>query len=182
MAERDIEERAWYSASKPRGSDSSSESSESLDSYSERISLLPKDDDLVVADYKSTAIVTAESSQSQDVESDPLLGGEELPQGGVFAIIGLLLIGENYPYCLDVLLTSDPGVFIANADGTLVLATYGTISSEFHAFGAASWLTTSFSLAVCSVQPLTGKLSDIYGRKAVLLFSYITFAIGSVIW
>lgn len=77
---------------------------------------------------------------------------------------------------------SRSGVFIANADGTLVLATYETISSEFNSFGAASWLSTSFQLAVCAIQPLTGKLSDIYGRKGVILFSYVAFAIGSVIW
>jgi len=74
------------------------------------------------------------------------------------------------------------GVFISNADGTLVLATYGTISSEFGAFGDASWLTTSFTLAFCAVQPMTGKLSDIYGRKGVLLTSYALFAVGSVLW
>jgi MFS family permease len=70
------------------------------------------------------------------------------------------------------------GVFISNADGSLVLATYGIISSEFGAFGDASWLTTGFALSVCAIQPLTGKLSDIFGRKGVLLTSYVLFSIG----
>jgi MFS family permease len=74
------------------------------------------------------------------------------------------------------------GVFISNADGSLVLATYGTISSEFGAFGGASWLSTGFMLSVCAVQPLTGKLSDIFGRKEVLLVSYVLFGIGCGIW
>ncbi|KAG4427507.1 hypothetical protein IFR05_017011, partial [Cadophora sp. M221] len=60
------------------------------------------------------------------------------------------------------------------------MATYGTISSEFGALADASWLTTSYSLATCAVQPITGKLSDIYGRKGVLLGSYVLFAVGSV--
>jgi len=71
---------------------------------------------------------------------------------------------------------------VASADGSLVLATYGTISSEFNAFGSASWLSTSFMLASCATQPLTGKLSDIYGRKAIVLTSYVFFAVGCVIW
>lgn len=62
-----------------------------------------------------------------------------------------------------------------------MLATYGTISSEFDSFGDASWLTTGFTLATCAVQPLAGKLSDVYGRKAVLLVSYVLFAGGSIV-
>ncbi|XMA11830.1 hypothetical protein WAI453_004621 [Rhynchosporium graminicola] len=72
------------------------------------------------------------------------------------------------------------GVFVSNADGSLVLASYETISSDFGALADASWLTTSYSLASCAVQPITGNLSDIYGRKGVLLVSYVLFAIGSV--
>lgn len=71
---------------------------------------------------------------------------------------------------------------MSNADGSLVMATYGTISSEFGALADASWLTTSYSLATCAIQPITGKLSDIYGRKGVLLASYVLFAVGSVGW
>ena len=72
-------------------------------------------------------------------------------------------------------------MFISNADGSLVLATYGIISSEFGAFGNASWLTTGFALSVCAIQPLTGKLSDIFGRKEVLITSYVLFGIGCAV-
>ncbi|KAL5313521.1 hypothetical protein ACEPPN_017941 [Leptodophora sp. 'Broadleaf-Isolate-01'] len=40
------------------------------------------------------------------------------------------------------------GVFIANADGSLVLATSGTISSEFNDLEGAGWLITSYTLAI----------------------------------
>lgn len=70
---------------------------------------------------------------------------------------------------------------MSSADVCLVLATYGTISSEFGALADASWLTTTYSLATCAAQPVTGKLSDIYGRKGVLLTSYVLFALGSVV-
>ncbi|ESZ91294.1 efflux pump antibiotic resistance protein [Sclerotinia borealis F-4128] len=73
------------------------------------------------------------------------------------------------------------GVFIANADGSLVLATSGTISSEFNDLGNAEWLISSYTLAMCATQSLYGKLSDIYGRKSTILASYVFFAVGSVI-
>ena len=45
------------------------------------------------------------------------------------------------------------GVFIANADGSILLATYGTISSETGDLDNGSWLVITYMLAVCAVQP-----------------------------
>ncbi|EWC47309.1 hypothetical protein DRE_03428 [Drechslerella stenobrocha 248] len=72
------------------------------------------------------------------------------------------------------------GVFIANGDGSFVLATNGVISSEFGRLGDASWLVTGYMLSMCAMQPLYGKMSDIYGRKAMLLISYIFFGVGTL--
>lgn len=72
------------------------------------------------------------------------------------------------------------GCFIANADSSLVLATYGKVASEFHDLDSGSWLLSSYILAMSAVQPLYGKLSDIYGRKPVLLVAYAMFAIGNL--
>jgi hypothetical protein len=47
-----------------------------------------------------------------------------------------------------------PGVFVANADTSLVLATSGTISSEFQDFENAGWIITSYTLAMCATQSL----------------------------
>ena len=51
--------------------------------------------------------------------------------------------------------TTDPGTgaFIANADGSIVLATYSTISSELGSMENASWLVVTYSLATCAIQP-----------------------------
>ncbi|OTB06738.1 hypothetical protein M426DRAFT_258408 [Hypoxylon sp. CI-4A] len=71
------------------------------------------------------------------------------------------------------------GVFAASADGSLVIATHPVIASEFNDLENSSWLFVSFLLAGVATQSLYGKLSDIYGRKPVLLVSYALFAIGS---
>ncbi|KAL6248669.1 hypothetical protein RBB50_004924 [Rhinocladiella similis] len=70
------------------------------------------------------------------------------------------------------------GVFVANADGSLVVASSQYISSEFDQLNKASWLIMSFALGVCASQPLYGKLSDIFGRKANLVVAYIFFTVG----
>ncbi|KAL4878817.1 major facilitator superfamily domain-containing protein [Aspergillus karnatakaensis] len=73
------------------------------------------------------------------------------------------------------------GVFVANAEGSLVLATYGRISSEFNDLKNASWLVTSYVLAMTAAQPIYGKLSDIFGRTKMILVAYLFFALGCVI-
>ena len=45
------------------------------------------------------------------------------------------------------------GSFIANADSTIILATYSTISSEFGSMENASWLVVTYNLATCAIQP-----------------------------
>ncbi|CZR61052.1 related to multidrug resistance protein fnx1 [Phialocephala subalpina] len=71
------------------------------------------------------------------------------------------------------------GVFVANVDLSLVLATNSAISSSFSQLQSASWLTTSYVRSTCTAQPIVWKLIDIFGRKNILLVSYILFAIGS---
>ena len=71
------------------------------------------------------------------------------------------------------------GVFISQADQSLVLATYGKVSSDFDDLESGSWLISAYILAQCVAQPLYGKLSDIYGRKSCLQAAYVLFAIGT---
>ncbi|KAF2021707.1 MFS general substrate transporter, partial [Aaosphaeria arxii CBS 175.79] len=73
------------------------------------------------------------------------------------------------------------GGFISNADGSLLLATHPVIASEFNALDDSSWLLTSFAIAQAATQPLYGKLSDIYGRKQLLLVAYALFGLGLVL-
>ncbi|KAL1608865.1 hypothetical protein SLS59_002056 [Nothophoma quercina] len=71
------------------------------------------------------------------------------------------------------------GTFISNADSSLLFATHTIIASEFNALHDSSWLLTSFALAQAATLPLYGKLSDIYGRKSLLLLAYALFALGN---
>ncbi|KAI0535383.1 major facilitator superfamily transporter [Xylaria digitata] len=70
------------------------------------------------------------------------------------------------------------GLFTSNADGSLVLATHPRIASEFNALEDSSWLFVSFLLGGVATQVLYAKLSDVYGRRVMLVFCYALFGIG----
>ncbi|KAJ5092960.1 hypothetical protein N7456_008821 [Penicillium angulare] len=70
------------------------------------------------------------------------------------------------------------GIFLAAADQTIIMASYGQIGSDLKALNLTSWIATSYFLTLTSFQPLYGKLSDIFGRKECLLFAYAIFGIG----
>lgn len=72
------------------------------------------------------------------------------------------------------------GVFLAAADQTIVVTSYGRIGSDLDALNLTSWIATSYLLTLSSFQPLYGKLSDIFGRKACLLFAYTIFGLGGL--
>ncbi|PLB51402.1 efflux pump antibiotic resistance protein [Aspergillus steynii IBT 23096] len=115
------------------------------------------------ASYQSIAKATGQPSG--DVAGDEESATASPPavdQGSIRTIVAVLLVGE----------------FISNADSTLVMATTGKISSEFNRLQDASWLSTAYTLGVCAAQPMYGKLSDIYGRRPLLLAAYALFATG----
>src|ERR1700744_5745768 len=60
------------------------------------------------------------------------------------------------------------------------MASYGQIGSDLKALNLTSWIATAYFLTLTSFQPLYGKLSDIFGRKACLLFAYSVFGLGCV--
>lgn len=70
------------------------------------------------------------------------------------------------------------GIFLAAADGTLVSTIMAHIASEFNELPRISWIATAYLLSSATFQPLYGKLSDIFGRKPLLMLNNIVFLIG----
>ncbi|CCG83941.1 protein of unknown function [Taphrina deformans PYCC 5710] len=72
------------------------------------------------------------------------------------------------------------GSFLAAFDQTVVAAIYPTIGASFNALNQTSYLATAYLLSNTALQPLYGRLSDIYGRKNCLLFANTVFLFGTI--
>ncbi|KAK9318805.1 major facilitator superfamily domain-containing protein [Lipomyces orientalis] len=119
---------------------------------------------LLNGDIDRVAAVELSELDIEANEPDDFLGHQVLQSSSVSLIFMSLYIG----------------VFLAALDGTVVATLLAHISSEFHEFRSVSWIATAYLIAVAACQPLYGKLSDILGRKTLLLFSNATFAIGCI--
>lgn len=73
------------------------------------------------------------------------------------------------------------GTFLAALDSTLVATLSAPISSEFGSLSLLSWLASAYFISNAALQPLAGKLTDIFGRRAGLVFSNVFFAAGNLI-
>jgi EmrB/QacA subfamily drug resistance transporter len=71
-------------------------------------------------------------------------------------------------------------IFIGAINQTIVATALPTIGRDFADFENLSWVVTAYLLTSTAAAPLFGKLSDIYGRRAILLASLIVFVLGSI--
>ncbi|KAF7544032.1 hypothetical protein G7Z17_g10276 [Cylindrodendrum hubeiense] len=73
------------------------------------------------------------------------------------------------------------GVFLGAIDSTIIATLSAPISSEFQSLSLLSWLATAYLISNAACQPISGRLTDIFGRGPGLVFSNIFFAAGNLI-
>ncbi|KAF2661090.1 MFS drug transporter [Lophiostoma macrostomum CBS 122681] len=72
--------------------------------------------------------------------------------------------------------------FLAALDMTIVTTALPTITLALHGRSSDySWLGSSYLLGAAAATPIWGGLSDIFGRKPILLITNIVFFVGSLI-
>jgi EmrB/QacA subfamily drug resistance transporter len=71
-------------------------------------------------------------------------------------------------------------MFLSALEQTIVAPALPAIGKSLGGLDDLSWVVTAYLLAATVATPLFGKLSDIYGRRALLLVSIVVFVAGSV--
>ena len=71
-------------------------------------------------------------------------------------------------------------IFLASLDQTVIIPAVPAMAAELNAFGHLSWIVTAYLLTSTAATPIIGKLSDIWGRRALLVPSLILFIIASL--
>src|SRR6266516_6098723 len=72
-------------------------------------------------------------------------------------------------------------MFLAALDQTIVATALPTIGRQFQDVSNLSWVITAYLLASTAVAPVFGTLSDIYGRRAMIVLAMSLFVAGSIL-
>lgn len=70
-------------------------------------------------------------------------------------------------------------MFLAAFEGTVVTTAMPTISKSLNGFNLISWVFSAYLLTSAVSTPIYGKLSDLYGRRSMIVTGIIIFIIGS---
>ncbi|KAL2044797.1 hypothetical protein N7G274_002572 [Stereocaulon virgatum] len=73
------------------------------------------------------------------------------------------------------------GTFLAALDSTIIATLSAPISNSFNSLSLLSWIASAYFIAQAACQPLSGRLTDIFGRRAGLIFANTFFAAGNLI-
>jgi EmrB/QacA subfamily drug resistance transporter len=85
--------------------------------------------------------------------------------------------GEVHTILISLMLT----MFLAALDQTIVATALPTIGRQFRDVSSLSWVITAYLLASTAVAPVFGTLSDIYGRRAMIITAMSLFIAGSIL-
>jgi EmrB/QacA subfamily drug resistance transporter len=103
-----------------------------------------------------------EGPQAPSIAEDPALG---LSRRAKFEILGAVLLG----------------MFLAALDQTIVGPVLPKIITELNGADYYTWAVTIYLLTSTVTVPIYGKLSDLYGRKPILMIGITLFLIGSAL-
>src|SRR6266516_4467640 len=72
-------------------------------------------------------------------------------------------------------------VFLSILDQTIVGVAMPRIVADFRSFDLIVWVSTAYLLTSTVPIPIYGKLSDLFGRKPIMLFGIVVFLTGSAL-
>lgn len=81
---------------------------------------------------------------------------------------------------LIIMISVMASMFLVALDQTIIATALGKIVEDFNAFDSLSWIVTAYLLTTTVTVPIAGKLSDLFGRRLMLLIGVAIFGIASL--
>lgn len=139
--------------------------------------------ELTGAAAAAAAILERHRRTESEVENQRLLAGDVNSNGDDQQEEETTVLAEEVSFsrlCLIMGITYF-GVFLGAIDSSIIATLSAPISSDFQSLSLLSWLATAYLVSNAACQPISGRLTDIFGRGPGLVFSNVFFAAGNLI-
>lgn len=80
-----------------------------------------------------------------------------------------------------VMISVMASMFLVALDQTIIATALGKIVEQFNAFDSLSWIVTAYLVTTTLTVPIAGRLSDLFGRRLMLLIGVTIFTVGSML-
>lgn len=127
------------------------------------------DEEMENAEASSSAVSETVQTAEKPVENAPPQRPPKLEETKSKGMIALIMLS----LCI--------AVFLAALDTTIITTALPTIAEHFGSASGYTWIGSAYLLGAASSTPIWGKVSDIFGRKPILLIANFVFFIGSLI-
>ena len=114
-------------------------------------------------------------TMAETLGHDPIDDGSTMAAGTAQVDVGFR--SERGPILLALMLATA----LVALESTILATAVPTIVADLGGFTQFPWLFSSYLLTQAVLVPVYGKLSDVFGRKPVLLFGIAVFALGSLL-
>jgi EmrB/QacA subfamily drug resistance transporter len=71
-------------------------------------------------------------------------------------------------------------IVLSAVDITVVVPAVPAIAADLHGFGHLSWIVSAYLITSTAAMPIYAKLSDIYGRRLLLMVAIVLFVVTSI--
>lgn len=71
--------------------------------------------------------------------------------------------------------------FLVALDQTIISTALGKIVEEFNSFSSLAWIVTAYLITTTITTPIAGKLSDMFGRRSMLITGVLIFTAASLL-
>ncbi len=72
-------------------------------------------------------------------------------------------------------------MLLAALDQTVIIPAVPAIARDLHSYGHLAWIVTAYLLTSTAATPIFGKLSDTYGRRALIIPAIAIFVVASAL-
>jgi len=72
-------------------------------------------------------------------------------------------------------------LFLVALDQTIISTALGKIVEDFNAYSSLTWVVTAYLITTTITTPIAGKLSDLFGRRIMILIGVSIFTLGSLL-